>query len=114
MKTSTSTARTFTFDYGKRRVAYEHIHYLKSEFGNYTKIHLAEDKQFLTAFTLKHYREQLEETDTFVVPRKGLMVNKHFVRGIDSTSEGVYVILKNGEKFKVSRRRTSEMMRVFA
>ncbi|KPM49211.1 LytR/AlgR family response regulator transcription factor [Jiulongibacter sediminis] len=114
MKTSTSTANTITFDYGKRKVAYKNINYFKSEFGNYTKIHLAENKNFLTAFTLKHYVQQLEETDSFVVPRKGLMVNKEYVKKLDNSSDGVFVILKNGERYKVSRRRMQEMVRMFA
>ncbi|MCR9064601.1 MAG: LytTR family transcriptional regulator DNA-binding domain-containing protein [Cytophagales bacterium] len=114
MKTSTTTTNSIIFDYGKKTVPFDQIAYFKSEFGNYTKVHLQEDKDFLTAFTLKHYAQKLEDVDSFITPRKGVIVNKTYVKKLDNNADGVYVILNSGERFKVSRRRTEEMVRMFA
>ncbi|MFT4734544.1 MAG: DNA-binding LytR/AlgR family response regulator [Arcticibacterium sp.] len=114
MKTSTITANTIIFDYGKKKVPFASITHFKSEFGNYTKVFLNEEKNFLTAFTLKHYAEKLEHTDTFFIPRKGVIVNKRHVREVLNQNTEVFIILSSGEKIKVSRRRKYEVLRSFA
>lgn len=111
MKTSTLTSNAIIFDYGKRKVPFESITHFKSEFGNYTKVFLKEQKNFLTAFTLKHYTEKLNDNTSFIVPRKGVMVNKIHVKSVLNQNQEVYVILNSGEKFKVSRRRKEAVLR---
>ncbi len=113
MKTSTVTESHIIFDYGKKKIPFEQITYFKSEFGNYTKVCLKERKGFLSAFTLKHYSQKLSDKATFMVPRKGLIVNKAHVKGLDQNKGSVYIELLSGEKFKVSRRRTESVLREF-
>ncbi len=114
MKTSTISENCIIFDYGKKKVPFENISHFKSEFGNYTKVFLKEKKDFLSAFTLKHYSDKLSENKTFMVPRKGLIVNKAFIHKLDQDKQGIYIVLKSGEKFKVSRRRAEEVLRNLA
>ncbi len=114
MKTSTLTANAIIFNYGKKKVPFECITHFKSEYGNYTKIYLNEEKGFLTAFTLKHYSDKLEHRETFFIPRKGVMVNKSHVRTVLNQDSEVYIVLTSGEKIKVSRRRKEEVLRNFA
>jgi len=114
MKTSTLISNTIIFDYGKKKVPFASITHFKSEFGNYTKVFLNDEKGFLTAFTLKHYAEKLEHADTFFITRKGVMVNRRHVRAVLNKNAEVYVVLNSGEKIKVSRRRKEEVLRSFA
>ncbi len=114
MKTNTNSFNSITFDYGKKTVPFEQITYFKSEFGNYTKVYMQENRNFLSSFTLKYYSEKLDEVDTFIIPRKGLMINKAFVKTVDQDEQGVYVVMKSGERFKVSRRRRDEIVRLLA
>lgn len=113
MKTSTLTSNAIIFDYGKKTVPFESITHFKSEFGNYTKVFLKEKETFLTAFTLKHYSEKLNDSARFIIPRKGVMVNKSHVQTVLNQKQEVYVVLNSGEKFRVSRRRREEILRSF-
>ncbi|AWV98227.1 LytTR family DNA-binding domain-containing protein [Arcticibacterium luteifluviistationis] len=113
MKTSTLTSTSIIFDYGKKTVPFESITHFKSEFGNYTKVFLKEKKNFLTAFTLKHYSEKLTDTTGFIIPRKGVLVNKRHVKSVLNQEQEVYVVLSSGEKFRVSRRRREQILRSF-
>ena len=114
MKTSTLTANAIIFDFGKKKILFETITHFRSAFGNYTKVFLKEEKDFLTAFTLKHYADKLNDNTAFIMPRKGVMVNKNHVRTVTNQHQEVYVILNSGEKFKVSRRRKEEVLKCFA
>jgi DNA-binding LytR/AlgR family response regulator len=114
MKTSTLTANAIIFNYGKKKVPFASITHFKSEFGNYTKVFLNEEKGFLTAFTLKHYADKLEHRETFFIPRKGVMVNRRHVKTVLNENAEVYVVLNSGEQIKVSRRRKEEVLRSFA
>jgi DNA-binding LytR/AlgR family response regulator len=104
MKTSTLTANAIIFYFGKKKIPFETITHFRSAFGNYTKVFLTEKKDFLTAFTLKHYADKLNGNTAFIMPRKEVMVNKNHVRTVTNQHQEVYVILNSGEKFKVSRR----------
>jgi DNA-binding LytR/AlgR family response regulator len=114
MKTSTLTANAIIFDYGKKKVAFETITHFRSAFGNYTKVFLKGKKHFLTAFTLKHYSDKLNDNTSFVIARKGVMVNKNHVKAVLNLHQDIYLVLNSGEKFKVSRRRKEEVLRFFA
>jgi DNA-binding LytR/AlgR family response regulator len=114
MKTSTFTANAIIFDYGKKKVPFDTITHFRSAFGNYTKVFLNEEKDFLTAFTLKHYSDKLNSNTSFIMPRKGVMVNKSHVKSVLSMHQDIYLVLNSGEKFKVSRRRKEEVLRCFA
>ena len=113
MKTSTLTSNSIIFDYGKKTVPFESITHFKSEYGNYTKVFLKEQANFLTAFTLKHYTEKLNDNNSFIIPRKGVMVNKRHVKSVLNQEQEVYVVLNSGEKFRVSRRRREQILRSF-
>lgn len=91
------------FDYGKQEVNTESIKYIESVFGNYTNIQFDNKKPYCSAFTLKHYKEKLCNTE-FVQIRKGLLVNSKFLVKIEKVKGQNWVELKTGEKFKVSRR----------
>jgi DNA-binding LytR/AlgR family response regulator len=100
MKTNLTSANTITFDYGKKTVPFEQITYFKSEFGNYTKVHMQENKNYLSSFTLKYYSAKLDDLDLFIVPRKGLLINRTFIKTIDQSPKGIFLVMKTGERFK--------------
>ncbi|UBM58589.1 LytTR family transcriptional regulator [Marinilongibacter aquaticus] len=118
MKTNTTpitaTIPSLVFDYGRKRIPLNEISHLKSEFGNYTKVHLKREETILSAFTLKYYSEKLKNTKRFIQPRKGVVINKNEVDCLENTDDGLFVRMKSGIKFKVSRRKTVEFAQMFA
>ena len=73
---------------------------------NYTALHLADDRRFVSARTLKDYDEMLSPLG-FLRVHKSALVNRKHVEGV---SEG-HVKLRNGTRVEVSRRRLEEVTR---
>lgn len=75
---------------------------------NYTAFHLADERRFLSAYTLKDYDAMLAPLG-FVRVHKSALVNRLHVQGVDN--EG-YVRLRDGTRVAISRRRWSEVSRL--
>ena len=97
-------------DYGKKKLQLNQIKYIKSVDGNYSLIVLKEGKNYLSAFTLKKYAEQLESTDNFRLARKGLLLNLEYINDLEKTENVKFAVLKTGEKFQLSRRIGNQLL----
>ncbi|MCO6483053.1 MAG: response regulator transcription factor [Flavobacteriales bacterium] len=76
--------------------------------GNYTELHLDDGRRFISARTLKEYEDMLEPWGFLRVHRASL-VNRAAVAGITDGQ----VVLKDGRRVEVSRRRWEEVRRIF-
>ncbi len=75
---------------------------------NYTKVYLTNRKEgVLTSKTLKYYADKFDN-DIFIRPHQFHLVNKNFVDTFQSEKEN-HLILKNGIKIKVARRKVREI-----
>ena len=74
---------------------------------NYTHLHLADDRRFVSARTLKDYDEMLSPFG-FIRVHKSALVNRRHVDGLDAEGR---VRLRNGVRLEVSRRRLEEVER---
>lgn len=96
-------------NYGKKKLPVENIKYIESVFGNYSKIHFKEGKEYLSAFTLKHYQVQLKE-EVFQLGRKGLLINLNYLASLEEDEQQIkYAKLTSGEIFQLSRRKGKEL-----
>lgn len=75
---------------------------------NYCTFHIANKPKVVVAKTLKEYEEQLSHHDFFRIHQSHL-INLHCVEYFHPGLEE-YVILTNGEKIEVSRRRKAEFL----
>lgn len=75
---------------------------------NYTRFYTTEGKQFLTSKTLGDYEDLLAPYH-FIRCHKSYLVNKNFIAYADHEST---LVLKNGAKLEVSKRRKAEVMRL--
>jgi two-component system LytT family response regulator len=75
---------------------------------NYSIFHLANNEQVTVSKVLKEYEELLPEQQ-FVRVHKSSIVNLNYVKEYNSKN-GLEVILNNGKKIAVSRRRSSEFL----
>ncbi len=76
---------------------------------NYTWVHLAQDRRYLLARTLKEFEEMLTPFGFLRLNRSALVRKDTIVRLHDGHAE-----LKDGEKLEVSRRRWTELKRLWA
>ena len=74
---------------------------------NYTALHLADERRFVSARTLKDYDEMLSPLG-FLRVHKSALVNRRHVDGIDGEGR---VRLHNGTHVEISRRRLEEVTR---
>ena len=90
-------------------VAPHHILYCKSE-GSYTYV-IMENKKSLITKSLREMEELLEEHH-FLRTHKSYLVNlSHIAKYV--RVDGGYLIMSNGDKVAVSRRKKEELMRLF-
>lgn len=80
----------------------DNIIYLKSE-NNYTHVYRKEGKSLFISKTLKHFQNKLEENQ-FIRIHNSYLINIYHVKQF---VKGDYVIMSNGEKITVSRRKIS-------
>lgn len=71
---------------------------------NYTAVHLADERRFVSARTLKDYDEMLSPLGFIRVHKSALVNRKH----VDGVAEG-HVRLRNGTRVEISRRRLEEV-----
>ncbi|MBK6410358.1 MAG: LytTR family transcriptional regulator DNA-binding domain-containing protein [Flavobacteriales bacterium] len=74
---------------------------------NYTALHLADERRFVSARTLMDYDEMLTPLG-FIRVHKSALVNRRHVDGIDGEGR---VRLRNGTRVEISRRRLEEVTR---
>jgi len=74
---------------------------------SYTHIHLVNKKPFLASKTLKHFEDMLEEF-RFIRTHKSHLVNPSHITRISNDHE--FVLLTDGSKVEVSRRKKDEVM----
>ncbi|TDH29229.1 response regulator transcription factor [Segetibacter sp. 3557_3] len=74
---------------------------------SYTHIHLVAKKPFLASKTLKHFEEMLEEF-YFIRTHKSHLVNPRHISRMTSDHESL--VLSDGSKVEVSRRKKEEVM----
>lgn len=111
MKTTTySSIPTLIIDYGKTNLPINNICYIESKFGNYSNIVLSQSKSHLTSFTLKRYCEELSSIDSFIQGSKGLLINLNHLKTIRTENDGLYALMSNGSKLKLSRRKGKELV----
>lgn len=79
--------------------------------GSYTKFILVNKKQILVSFSLKHYEDLLPENDFFRIHHHHL-INMHHVQKI-LKEDGGYVVLSDGSKLEISRRKKDIFMHRF-
>jgi len=77
---------------------------------NYTQFHLTGNRNYLSSKTLKEYEEILAEKG-FVRIHKSHLVNSKFVSSVDSDGK---MILKDHSEVEISRRRLTEVKRIFS
>jgi two-component system LytT family response regulator len=87
-------------------VNFTDIIYLQGD-GNYTNIHTCQGRENYTSKTLKEYDGLLcLPGSSFIRIHKSYIVNVYFVESVIK-HDNVYLVLKNGEKLEVSRRKRS-------
>ncbi len=71
---------------------------------NYSVFHLENGGQLVSGYTLKFHQNHLDIAQYLRVNRS-MLVNKAFIRNIKEKSNASYLIMKNGRKVLISRRR---------
>ncbi|HEY0676944.1 MAG TPA: LytTR family DNA-binding domain-containing protein [Chitinophagaceae bacterium] len=75
---------------------------------SYTHIHLLNKRPFIASKTLKHFEDMLEEFN-FIRTHKSHLVNPRHVTRL--TSDNEYVLLSDGSKVEVSRRKKEDVQK---
>ncbi len=76
---------------------------------NYTWVHLGDDRRYLLSRTLKEFEEMLEPFGFLRINRSDLVDRKRIVH-----LEGGNVVLQDGSRLEVSRRRLAELKQLLA
>ena len=79
-------------------------------YGNYSFVHLVEGERHLVSKNLKEFEEMLPEPDFFRVHQSHI-VNTFFVKKIIK-DDGDQIVMEDGVKIPVSRRRKEEFMNI--
>lgn len=77
---------------------------------NYTNLHLADERRFVSARTLKDYEDMLTPLG-FLRTHRSYLVNRAHVDHLDKSG---FVVLRNGRKVEVASRRREEVARALA
>ncbi|MBN9350756.1 MAG: response regulator transcription factor [Chitinophagaceae bacterium] len=92
---------------GLQFIRVENIVYLEAS-GNYTNVHLAEKKKYLSSRNMKEY-EDLLPPDNFIRIHNSYIINKNFVEKY-IRGEGGQVVLEGNITLDVSKRRKSDFL----
>jgi DNA-binding LytR/AlgR family response regulator len=92
-----------TIRISKKDINPQDILYLESQ-GNYTLLHLNDNKKELSSSTLQIFEEKLKGCNFYRVSRSHI-VNFSAIEWLSPNSNSTSIILKTGEQFPVSRRR---------
>jgi two-component system, LytTR family, response regulator len=77
---------------------------------NYTNLHLADDRRFVSARTLKDYEDMLTPLG-FLRTHRSYLVNRAHVDHFDRSG---FVVLRNGKRVEVASRRKEDVARALA
>jgi two-component system LytT family response regulator len=69
---------------------------------NYTEFHLTYGRKRISSYTLLYHENHMQG---FLRISKSYLVNPDFIEKINSIGQGKEILLKNGMRIKVSRRR---------
>jgi len=106
-KQKPSNSIQLKLDNSIRPIDLDHIIRLQAQ-SNYTQIYVKDrSKPILVSKTLKSYVEQLDNNH-FIRAHQSHLINRDYIDHI-LTSREKYVVLKDGSRIKVSRRRVREL-----
>ncbi len=71
---------------------------------NYTLIYFHDGKVVVSSFNLKKFEEDEQFSDFIRVSREHL-INPFFIQKIIKNNDQIFVCMKSGQEFKISRRR---------
>jgi two-component system LytT family response regulator len=71
---------------------------------NYTIFRLTNGANFISSTTLKRHQERLQSFSFYRVNRQ-MVINKDFIKNISFQGNVYYILLTDGRKIQVSRRR---------
>lgn len=77
---------------------------------NYTNLHLADERRFVSARTLKDYEDMLTPLG-FLRTHRSYLVNRAHIDHMDKSG---YVVLRNGRKVEVASRRREEVAKALS
>jgi len=77
---------------------------------NYTRFYTTDGRQFLASRTLGDYQELLQPY-SFIRCHKSSLVNRRYIAYVDHDG---FIIMKDGSKLEVSKRRRAEVMKLLA
>ncbi len=92
-----------TIRISKKDISPQDILYLESQ-GNYTMLYLNGNKRTLSSRTLQIFEEKLKDHNFFRVNRSHI-VNFAAIEWLGTSRKDMYILLKSGEQFPISRRR---------
>ena len=92
-----------TIRISKKDISPQDILYLESQ-GNYTMVYLNDNRKALSSRTLQIFEEKLKDCNFYRVNRSQL-INFSAIQWLKSGCNEMSILLKNGTKFSVSRRR---------
>lgn len=95
---------------GLQFVAFDDIAYCESH-DNYTQFHLVDGKRIMVSKTIKFFEDLLDEARFFRIHRSNIINLKYIERYVKG--EGGYVVLKQGARIPVSRRRKDAFLELF-
>jgi two-component system LytT family response regulator len=88
----------------EKRIVINEVVYLKAE-SNYTVFYFENGRKYVSGYTLKHNAEKLNLIEFHRVNRAYLL-NPKFIETIEVDGRITTVLMSNGTKTNVSRRRT--------
>jgi two-component system, LytTR family, response regulator len=91
----------------RQSVFQSEIMYLESAY-NYTCVHTIQ-RQLISSRTLKIFSNRIN-ADSFIKINRGLMVNISFINEINAERSDAFIILQNGKKLPISRRKYGEVI----
>lgn len=95
---------------GLQFVNLEEIVYCESQ-DNYTQFFLTDGRRIMVSKTIKHFEELLDPDSFFRVHRSNIINLKYIDKYVKG--EGGYVVMKQGERIPVSRRRKEAFLQLF-
>lgn len=95
---------------GLQFVNLDDIIYCESQ-DNYTQFFLLDGRRIMVSRTIKHFEEALDESQFFRIHRSNIINLKYIDKYVKG--EGGYVVMKQGPRIPVSRRRKDSFLQLF-
>ncbi|RRB04988.1 LytTR family transcriptional regulator [Larkinella rosea] len=93
----------------RRKIPAYRITWLEGK-GNYTVVHFSDGSEMIVSLTLKKLEGRLP-SEIFVRPHKKSIINLLYLQEI-RTGKSVSICLANGNEIEVSRRKTTQFMKL--